>query len=178
MRVDADTKIANAGKDAAEANVRSKALERSNLTLQNAVAQQQERAALAERELVQLKDSLKDRVISHEQEEELTKLLAGDPTGPVEIWWITSDKDAYPLAIKIKDILNKAGWTHVTERWATGGTGIGFFIIVHEIKTAPAYAGRLQKAFKDVGIHLEGGEKPDTPADIVRIYIGHKAHAP
>jgi hypothetical protein len=177
IRDDANTKIAAAGKDAAEANERSKTLEQSNLSLQKAVAQQQERAALAERELLQLKESLQDRVISHDQEEELTRLLTGGPSGPVEIWWVTSDKDSYPLALKIKDILTKAGWTNVTERMAVGGTGNGFFILVHEFKTAPTYAARLQQAFKDVGFHLEGNERSDTPAGTVQIYIGHKAHA-
>jgi hypothetical protein len=177
IRDNANAKIAEAGKDAAEANERSKVLEQSNLRLQSTVAQQQERAAAAEKELLQLKETLKDRVISDEQEQKLRQLLAGEPNGPVEVWWITSDKDSYPLALKIIDVLKKAGWTNVTERMAVGGTGDGFFIIVHEIKTAPAYASRLQQAFKDVGIHLEGHEKPDTPPGVVQIYIGHKAHA-
>jgi hypothetical protein len=184
IRRDADAKIASAGKAAGvaneaagKANERAAALEHDNLELRGALAQQQEKAATAERQLIELKESLKDRVISEKQANSLVLLLKGDPSGPVDIMWIASDPDSYPLAMRIKQILTEAGWTGAQERMAVGGTGYGLFILVHQLATAPQYAGRLQHAFKEVGIELQGSSHADVAEGKVQILIGHKKPA-
>jgi hypothetical protein len=117
---------------------------------------------------------MKDRTISPEQQKILVEALRGAPSGPVEIWWTASDTDSYALAKQMVEIFNEAGWPPATERFATGGTGNGFFIAVRDHTNAPAYAVSIQKAYKLIGIDMDGFSKPDVPEGRVQIYIGHK----
>ncbi len=138
------------------------------------LAKQQERAATAESNLLQLKESLKDRTISEEQQKILIALLSQGAKGTVEVWWTPTDSDSYGLAKTIVDVFTKAGWPNITERLAIGGTGNGFFIAAHDHFHAPAYAVQIQNAFRSIGIEMNGFSKEDVPADLVQIYIGHK----
>jgi hypothetical protein len=145
---------------------------------QTELGKQQERAATAERALLQLKERVKDRTISPDQRAKLIELLTGKVGGPVEILWMTSDSDSYPLALQIKDILKAAGWPDAVERMALSGTGVGHGITVRSIKTPPKYAIVLQQAFGSVGFVLEGSEETTLPENTVRIWIGHKPNTP
>ncbi len=131
IQAEANARIEEARNDAATAKEQTQRLENDNLTLSSKVgtlqteaanakaaqqqveielAKQQRRAATAERSLLQLRESLKARAISEQQREELTKLLRDGPKGPVEIFWIASDSDSYPLALQIEEILKASGW--------------------------------------------------------------------
>jgi hypothetical protein len=142
------------------------------------LSKQQERAAAAEKTLLQLRESLKDRTISPDQEKVLVEALKGLPTGPVEVWWTASDTDSYGLALQMVKIFKEAEWPSATERYATGGSGNGFFIVVHDHMNAPAFAARIQKAYKLIGIDMNGFSKPEIPEGTVQIFIGHKTPAP
>jgi hypothetical protein len=68
-------------------------------------------------------------------------------------------------------VFKEAGWPQATERFASGGTGNGFFIVVHDHLNAPAYAVSIQKAYKRIGIDMSGPAKPDIPEGAVQIFI-------
>jgi hypothetical protein len=142
------------------------------------LAKQQERAASAEKTLLQLRESLKDRTISPDQEKVLVEALKGTPSGPVEVWWTASDTDSYGLALQMVRIFKEAEWPLATERFATGGSGTGFFICVHNHMNAPTYAVSIQKAYKLIGIDMNGFSKSEIPEGSVQIFIGHKTSAP
>jgi len=120
-----------------------------------ALAAQQERAATAENSLIKLRESLKDRTISGAQEKILIESLRGAPSGVVEIWWTASDTDSFGLARQMVEIFKKSGWPPATERFATGGTGNGFFLAVRDRFNAPSYAVSIQNAYKLIGIDMK-----------------------
>jgi hypothetical protein len=144
---------------------------------QTDLSRQQERAATAESDLLKLKERVKDRTFSPDQRANLIKLLTGTASGPVEILWMTSDSDSYPLALQIMEILKAAGWPAAVERMVLSGTGVGLGITVRSLKNAPKHAVALQQAFGSVGVVLEGSEEPTLPESTVRIWIGHKPNA-
>jgi hypothetical protein len=127
---------------------------------------------------LQLRESLKDRTISAGHEKILVEVLKGKPSGPVDIWWTATDTDSYGLAEQMVRIFKEAGWPQATERFATGGTGNGFFIVVHDHLHAPAHAVSIQRAYKLIGIDMNGFSKADIPEGAVQIFIGHKTPAP
>jgi hypothetical protein len=145
---------------------------------QTELAKQQERAATAEHTLLQLKESLKNRTISPGQRAKLIQMLKGSVSGPVEILWMTSDSDSYPLGLQIKEILKAAGWPDAVDRMVLSGTAVGHGIIVHNLKTSPKHAALLQQAFNSVGFALDSSEDPALPEGSVRIWIGHKPNTP
>jgi hypothetical protein len=144
----------------------------------SALAIQQERAANAENNLLQLRESLKDRVITPVQEKILIDALRGAPSGKVEVWWTGSDTDSVGLAKQMVEIFRQSGWPPATEHFAAGGTGNGLFIAVHDHTNAPAYAASIQKAYKLIGFEMNGFSKPDVPVGSVQIFIGHKIPPP
>lgn len=177
--------LQGANKKIADTTQATKNLEHDNLglrgqvaTLETKAATQQERAATAEKKLLQLRESLKDRIISPDQEKILIASLTGAPSGAVEVWWTASDTDSFGLAKQMVEIFKKSGWPLATERFAAGGTGNGFFIAVHDHMNAPAPAVSIQNAFKLIGIDMNGFSKPEMPEGSVYIYIGHKIPPP
>jgi len=138
------------------------------------LGKQQERAAMAERELLQLRQSLKDRSISLDQRQKLINSLKNAPRGPVEIWWLTGESDSYSLALQIQATFEAAGWAKPPERLAVGGSGVGLFIAMHDTSKPPTHAVAIQQAFNSVGITLTGLGNSEVPAGMVQIYIGQK----
>ena len=76
------------------------------------------------------------------------------------------------------EIFKKSGWSTATEHFAAGGTGNGFFIVVHDHFNAPAHAISIQRAYELIGIDMNGFSKPELPEGSVQIFIGHKIPAP
>ena len=155
----------------------SKTLEKDVADAKAGMSKQQEKTAIAEHALLQLRESLKDRTISPAQQKILVDALRGAPSGAVDIWWTASDTDSFGLARQMVEIFKEAGWPAATDRFATGGTGNGFFIAVHDRTNAPAHAASIQNAYKLIGIDMNGFSKPDLPEDNVQIFIGHKTPA-
>ena len=155
----------------------SKTLEKDVADAKAGMSKQQEKTAIAERALLQLRESLKDRTISPAQQKILVTALRGAPSGAVDIWWTASDTDSFGLAMQMVEIFKESGWPAATDRFATGGTGTGFFIAVHDHTNAPAYAVSIQNAYKLIGIDMNGFSKPDIPEGSAQIFIGHKTPA-
>lgn len=178
MAAEANERAAIAGANLASANQRAAEALKTAQELQAGVAVQQERAAIAERALLALRESLKDRTISPEQEKVLITALSGAPSGSVEVWWTPSDTDAFGLARQMVEIFKKSGWLDSVERLAVGGAGNGFFIAVRDHMNAPVHAISIQNAYALIGIEMNGFSKADLPEGKVQIYIGHKIPAP
>jgi hypothetical protein len=163
-------------------------LENDNVTLQKDAAQakaaqqkvelelekQRERTATAERELLRLKETLKDRKLSQGQREELIQGLRHDPKGPIQLWWPSNVKDSYSLALQFREILYAAGWNQVTERMVAATTETGFFVAFRDARNLPAHIIAIERAFTSVGLPLRRLVDPDVPVNVVRILIGHK----
>ncbi|MFZ0911770.1 MAG: hypothetical protein WBQ76_11380 [Candidatus Korobacteraceae bacterium] len=175
LRSDLNTemgKVAGLQKDAANAKAAQQKVEIE-------LAKQQELAATAERNLLQFKEQMKDRTISNGQADAMVAKLdemfkKGFPRGKVLIKWATSTPDAWPLVLRLKEILKTAGWTDVSDVAALAMTGEGFFIGMRDRRNPPKCEAAIWTAFNASGIPFTGYDDPDAPLDGVSIVIGQK----
>jgi F0F1-type ATP synthase membrane subunit b/b' len=169
-------KVAGLQKSAADAKAAQQKVEIE-------LAKQQERTAIAERNLLQLREYLKDRTISNEQQRKFVAFLNqakkdGMESGKVMIWWVSSDPDSYPLAMQLKSMLNDAGWNDVTDMMMVSAIGSGFSIGVRDLKAPPTHAGVLQGALRAAGIPATPYQDPYVLEGAVSIGIAHKPPVP
>jgi hypothetical protein len=78
--------------------------------LKRLAGEQQERAAKAEKELLELKERIKPRHLSNEQKAALIELLKHNPSGDVSISCLNGDKEACDFASEITSALTAGGW--------------------------------------------------------------------
>lgn len=173
-----ETKAASAQKDVAALQKNVLDAKASQQQVEIELSKQQERTAIAERGLSDLKLALRPRRLSEIQQRQLILLLSGTPKGPVSISCVIGDGEGQAFAMDIYRALRAAGWTidgdGVTQAAYTGDP-VGLGLLVHSAATAPAYAIRLQRAFFSIGIPLEGAQVSNIPEGKVSIVVGHKA---
>jgi hypothetical protein len=209
VKSDADARIAEASKDAAQANEGTKALENANLILRRDLneaagkvasiqkdaadaqkdaadakaaqqrvevewAKQKARAAIAERALLELQEKFKPRALSAAQRVRLIESLRRVPKGPVEVFQVEGDREAFDFAEQIRDVFRTAGWDSVVPSTLLGGRVVGICIVVRDAKTAAPYAAAIQRSFVAASIELPGTEDAKLPEATVRIIVGHK----
>ncbi len=155
-----------AGKASAE-------LDRRELELR--LAEQQERAANAEKELLALQQRIQPREITSEQEAKLTALLRAAPKGPVVVKYVANDGEGALFASRIVDILKGAGW-EVTSFNAVLSTGamIDTVFLVKDTGEIPPFAEALLSAFAQAGVAVQGVKDPGISEGVVEIRIGNK----
>jgi len=183
---DADARIAEANSNAASAQERATKLEHDNLALrsdlanlQKQAATQQERAAKAERALEELKEAMRSRSLTPNQQTDLVNLLNGDPKGTVAISTVQSNAESFEFAHQISGVLKTAGWAikddGVIRAIWTSGEPTGNDLIIGDVTKLPTYAERLYRAFVEVGLPLRlVRRQPGSENDTVEIRIGHK----
>lgn len=185
-----ETRIASAQRDAAEANQKAaeagegtaRALAETGAANERVVkveleaAQQRERAARAEKDLLELQERIKPRRISADQRERLIAALRNLPKGPVIVTCVLGDGEAIAFANQIVDSLKSAGWPvdGVNQVVYTPNNPVGFFVRVRSAANAPPYAGALQQAFNSVEIRLDGQQVPTLSEGVVEIVVGNK----
>ena len=181
----AERAAGEANQNAGEASERAKNLENANLTLRGQIAtletgasQQKERAANAEKELIQLKQKLKWRTITPEQRAELIRLLSPVPKNGTTVLSVSSgmgDAESDAFGNQIADVLKASGFTvsRGSAVW-TGGNPIGFRMAIHSAEAVPVYAAPIQRAFDKAGLPLDGMEKADVKEGEIQIIVGIK----
>lgn len=209
VQADADARIQEAKGVAAKADERSRQLEHDNLVLRgdltaqegkvaglqkdsaNAraaqqkvetdLAKQQEMTANAERELEELKETMRPRSLTQPQQASLVKLLSGEPKGEVEILCVIGNTEGCAFANQIDKVLKAAGWTvkggGISQAIFSSPVPVGVVIIVRNAITAPPFAARLQRAFFSIGVPIGGVEQSTRPEGSVEIVVEVKATA-
>jgi len=146
------------------------------------LAKQQERAAKAEKDLAQLRQTIQPRHLVSDQESTIIGALSGEPNGPVAILTVLGDGEALDFANEIDRVFKAAGWTvtggGVSQAVFSGSAPIGFGIVVRNALSAPPYAARIQRAFFSIGIPLGGAENAKLPETTVEIVVGRKPNLP
>ncbi len=167
-------KVAEAQRDAADAKAAQQRVEVELAKVGIKLAGQQERAAQAERSLLELQEKLRPRTLSSEQRAKLIDALSRIPKGPVEFLHVEGDHEAFDFAEQVRDVLQKAGWDVGERTIMLGVNVVGTLIVVHDAQSAPPYAGALQKAFASASLDLVGTLDGKLPQSRVRIIVGHK----
>ena len=138
-------------------------------------AAQRERAAIAEKSLLELKNKLKPRTLTAVQ---IGKLVAGlkgaQHKGHVQVGCIGGDTESCTLAWQLHEAIKSAGWsTDFTHLLGVSARGIA--IGVKNVEMAPLYALSLHTAMKAAGMEADGVSMTDLPDNLpVRLVIGSK----
>ena len=139
---------------------------------------QRERAANAERQLLELQQRVAWRRFTPEQREALSKsLTAAEPKGLVHVANLLGDGEANAFAAEIEGVLRTAGWQTAPlgqVMFAPEGP-IGLWLHIQPGGQPPAYAVSLQQAFEAAGIELPRREM-DSPRPVT-IVVGTKPEA-
>jgi hypothetical protein len=197
IRSEADVRIADAQATAAQANKEvaearketAQALKEAAILTERAGklevegARQREKAATAEKELLELQLRVRPRTLGTQRGPLLSALIAASPKGPVEIRCVTGDGEGCAYANEIRDVLALAGWAPgavlqaivmVTGPTGKQGSAIGISMTLRSVNAAPARAETLQNAFESVGLPLNAMSQAGYPEDGVGIVVGSK----
>lgn len=184
---DDKAKIEENKNETAKANERAQKLEHANLTLrgeiailQKTAAEQQERAATAEKDLLELQERIKPRNISPDQRTKLVALLAAIPKNGSEnkigVVSLSGDAEGDTFGGQVDEVLRAAGFKTSDRGQAmyVGGHPTGFGFIVRKVATSPSYIAHIQWAFISVGIPMGIAENPELPEGYFSIMVGVK----
>ncbi len=134
------------------------------------VETQKERAAIAEKELLMLKEKVKPRSIPPAKAKALIDELRKFTIKEINISSSLGDGEAAQYATQFKSLFESAGWKVDSGIGFSTYTAPGVFILVKNGKDQDA--ARIQKLFGDAGINLQGQIMPDGVK--IQIFIGSK----
>lgn len=135
------------------------------VTLETELAKSKERAAIAERQLLEIKEGLKPRVVSLENVARLREALAAiTDKVPLRVGIAGGDAEAHAFGGQLIEALTAAGWK-VDGLTLMDVTGTGMALVV--AKSVPPYVKRLFAAFGAGGVHLPIQEDPNLPKSLV-----------
>jgi hypothetical protein len=152
-------------------------LERGNLELRERVAQQEERAAKAEKALLELQERTRPRHLTSSQRAFLVKALAETKfKGIIEIQIPLGQAESHDFGLEISAVLKEAGWTaEINDRVMIVGTPpVNLILKVRVAESEPDRAIPLAQIFMDSGLPLTAQVDPSLPADKVVLLIGSK----
>lgn len=163
----AEARAAEAYENAGHANERTARLEVE-------AAAQRERAARAERELLELKKRLAPRTLSDAQAAALVSALAGRPKGPVLIQHPSDDHEGSAFAHQIDDALKRAGWKSSVVLTIGGVYGEG--IELQQTETGPGipHVQALYEALTTAGLTVGTAHDAKVPVGSARLIVAHK----
>jgi hypothetical protein len=190
IQADATARITEAQSTALQADARSKELEKDNLVLKGQVATlqadasaQQERAAVAETNLLELRGQVEPRRLTASQKSELTKLLTRGGSDGAAIVTPLMDGEASDFAGDFNSALQAANWTtlRIVNRISSS---FGIAVVTCEGTKEPVLlvAKRLSDALSAAGIPHESktfkdgdaSTSPSFQAGYVYLVVEHK----
>jgi hypothetical protein len=173
IRHDANARIEEAQRDL-------KKLEVESLKLKSELANAQERAARAQKDLIAFKDHLfTPRSFDRDAGK---RILDSGPKGSAGIWYVPYDKEVFMLTSNLRDLLKASGWTISEPELVT--TRLSFIGITLEVggssineKDLPRHISSLHNALtaslktvQSIAIVA----KPDLPEGSLVIFVGHR----
>jgi len=170
--------VAKANAEAARANeAAGKANERAG-ALEVEAAQQREKAATAEKALLDLQLRVAPRALEPNQIAALIDVLKGVPKkARVRVNCPMGDAESAALANQINDALTLAGWgpqRPVGQLMFSGGVPTGIGLLVRSVTTPISGAVALQRALAAVGLAAIPVERPEMGTEDVELLIGVK----
>ena len=175
FKVEKDAEIKSATARAAEADVRAAETMKSARGLEIEIAQQRQRAARAEKDLVEIQERIRPRLITDAQRALLIQALTKSPKGSVRIDTVIGDGEALIFARQIKEILKASGWTdvHLSHSIYTGSP-VGLSMTVRDGNKTPLFAVALAEAIESIGIPVKRGYNSEIPEETIKILVGMK----
>ena len=166
----------NLEKSIADAAIEKQKLAKTQIEVSDARRKQVEAEILLE----QMKDRMRPRSLSLQQRTRLIEIISNFPKDIVPKSGIhmqvnIGDSEAMSFASQIKSVIENSGLNVYGMENATVPTiPKGLIMLVQNGENAPPYAAAFQRAFTDIGIHVQGIEVPDYGKDEVVLFIGSK----
>jgi hypothetical protein len=138
------------------------------------LAKQRERAANAERSLLEVQERLKPRRLSATHHAELVHLLRQGAKGAFDIQYVASNPESQNFSEVLRKPIVEAGWVlRITRSTLDASPPTGLRIIVRD-NNVPPRAVMLQKALRTIGFPAAIWISPNSEEDFVMLYIGIK----
>jgi len=150
------------------------------------LAAQQERAAKAERALLELQERVKDRHLSAENKLQLIHRLAIEPKGQLEIRCPIGNPEARNFTLELVQAFRASGWdVTLNDRVIIMPTPVGLKLLVHSEQPtaregelvkgeAPQRTNSILKAFKDSHLSIEVQFDQNVPKQELSLIVGFK----
>jgi hypothetical protein len=167
-------------------------IEHSNLNLRSQIAgletnaaTQQERAAKAEKELLELQERIKDRHLTREQKTTLVRELSNSAKGQLEVRCPIGNPEARNFALELLEVFRASGWTvNLNDRVIITPTPVGLKLWIHSEQPtqegvrmtgqAPERTNSVIRAFGNARVEIEPQFSPDITADNLALIVGFK----
>lgn len=174
-----ETAAAHAKKDAEVLHKAALDAKAAQQTVETHLGEQQERAAKAERELLELQQRIKPRHLTDEQARSLIELFQANPAGEIAITCINGDKESCDFAAQLAATLKAGGWkvmgpTSLVVFTSAGGPPIGVFVKIKNKNKVPIRANVIVAAFARVGLTSAGDINSGMEDDAVELFVGVK----
>lgn len=120
------------------------------------------------------------RTLSKDKRDILVQFLSNTPIkpeAPVSVDTCVDAPDGAAYAKEIVDAINdpQTGWRAKSgNTWTSNGTGTGVGLMIHDLASAPQWAGELQKALRTAGIGGDGILHPEIKAGDAVILVQRK----
>jgi hypothetical protein len=172
---EANERSARAGEGTAKALVEVAIAKENTSRLEIDAANLRERAARAEKELIEVQDRIKPRRITDPQRTRLIQALKPLPKGPISITTPMGDGEARILAGQIQEIFKASGWgdVHISQALFNRPM-IGVMIQLHDVENIPLFAVPLLQAFHDNDVSKTLAYNPEVPEGKIDILVGMK----
>jgi hypothetical protein len=163
-----NVELARANESAAKAQERAALIEKENAILRD-------KAALAERDLLQLKERLKARTISPQQRAAMAKTLASLPKGKIQIQcWSAGGHEAQAYSDEFKAIFTAAGFETKSMLLLTGGGTPGLHLVQGQEGQLNPSMHAASEAFKAAGIAVEILAEKGIAEGLATLFVGPK----
>jgi hypothetical protein len=152
------------------------------------LGRQQERAATAEKDLIQLRESIKDRHITPDQKVLLIRTLKETPKGKVEIRCPVGNPEARNLGLELVEVFKAGGWGVVfNDRVLMVPSPVGFKLWVHSEQSGlpegatvtgevPIRTHSVLQALDRAHLSVEVQFTSDVHEDDLVFVVGFKPH--
>jgi hypothetical protein len=146
----------------------------AQLRIETDLAKQRERAAIAERSLLEAQERLRPRRLSTTQHAELVSLLRQAPKGAFDIQYLAGNLESQNFADELRKPLMEAGWILRSTRSTTDASATTGLRIIVKDNNLPPRAVMLQKALRSIGFPAAIWISPNSEEDFVMLYVGIK----
>jgi F0F1-type ATP synthase membrane subunit b/b' len=142
--------------------------------VQTEVERQRERAANAERALLEVQERLRPRTLTSQQRDGLLEILKNGPKGKVELQVPINDFEADGFALILAEVLKEAGWQVGKDIIfvAINFKSEGLLVQARREVNLPAEA--LQKALESIGFPTAPQVNSELPEDKIILFVGSK----
>lgn len=164
-----------AGVTAAIATSKVVGLEKDVARAKTQMSKQQERAANAERSLLELQERVKSRHLSPQQKEKIRAYLAKSPPETVDVWIFIGAEDGVRFGYDFVTTIESAGWKVGNQQlMPIGGETQGVALLNKGPTGEPKSAQTLRKALIESGIVVGGFMLPTLREGQVVLLISGK----